>query len=231
MTALNELERRLGYSFRDAALLETALTHPSYGGDHHATHYQRLEFLGDAVLQLAVSRYLYLECPRLNEGQLSRLRSQLVREETLCEAARGFGLGAMIRLSVGEERGGGRDKPSILADVMESVIAAVYLDGGAEEAFRLVERALGDRLAGDDPDELDAKTRLQEVLQSGGGEAPVYELVSADGPPHLPVFHIRVVVGDEELGRGSGSNKRLAQQHAARAALKRLGRAQPGEGV
>jgi ribonuclease-3 len=219
---LGALEARLGYTFRDRSLLETALTHPSYGGDYHTEHYQRLEFLGDAVLELAVSRYLYLERPRLSEGQLSRLRSSLVREEALCEVARGFDLGALVRLSVGEERGGGRDKPSILADVMEAVIAAVYLDGGADEAFLLVRRALGERLDDDDPDALDAKTRLQEVLQAGGGEAPVYELTGVDGPPHLPVFHMRVMLGDRELGRGSGSSKRQAQQYAARAALKKL---------
>jgi ribonuclease-3 len=135
----------------------------------------------------------------------------------------------LIRLSVGEERGGGRDKPSILADVMESVIAAVYLDGGMEEAFSLVRRTLGDRLDDDDPDALDAKTRLQEVLQAGGGEAPLYELTGVDGPPHLPVFHMRVLVGGEELGRGSGSNKRQAQQYAARAALKKLSKDMAGD--
>ncbi len=219
---LDALEERLNYRFRDKALLQTALTHPSYGGDYHTEHYQRLEFLGDAVLQLAVSRYLYLERPQLQEGQLSRLRASLVREETLSEVARVFALGPMIRLSVGEERGGGSEKPSILADVMESVIAAVYLDGGMDEAFALVRRALGDRLDDDDPDALDAKTRLQEVLQAGGGEAPCYELTGVDGPPHLPVFHMRVLVGDAELGHGSGSSKRQAQQYAARAALKKL---------
>ena len=228
MTGLQELQERLGYRFQDEALLLTALTHPSYGGDYHTEHYQRLEFLGDAVLELAVSRYLYLERPALTEGQLSRLRSSLVREETLCEIARGYDLGALIRLSVGEERGGGRDKPSILADVMESVIAAVYLDGGMDEAFRLVRCALGDRLDDDDPDALDAKTRLQEVLQAGGGEAPAYELTGVDGPPHLPVFHMRVMVGENELGRGSGPSKRQAQQYAARAALKKLSKDRAG---
>jgi ribonuclease-3 len=229
LTGLDELQEHLGYRFHDEALLGTALTHPSYGGDYHCEHYQRLEFLGDAVLELAVSRYLYLERPSLAEGQLSRLRSSLVREETLCEVAKGYGLGALIRLSVGEEKGGGREKPSILADVMESVIAAVYLDGGMDEAFQLVHRALGDRLDDDDPDALDAKTRLQEVLQAGGGDAPLYELTGVDGPPHLPVFHMRVVAGDQELGRGSGSSKRQAQQYAARAALKKLSRDRAGK--
>ena len=226
---LDELQQRLGYRFHDEALLQTALTHPSYGGDYHTEHYQRLEFLGDAVLELAVSRYLYLERPHLAEGQLSRLRSSLVREETLCEVARGYEMGPLMRLSVGEERGGGREKPSILADVMEAVIAAVYLDGGMESAFALVLRALGDRLDDDDPDALDAKTRLQEVLQAGGGEAPVYELTGVDGPPHLPVFHMRVMAGDRVLGTGSGRSKRQAQQYAARAALKIMSKDRAGK--
>jgi len=226
---LEALQERLGYHFRDASLLLTALTHPSYGGDYHTEHYQRLEFLGDAVLELAVSRYLYLERPLLTEGQLSRLRSSLVREETLCEVARSYGIGPMMRLSVGEERGGGREKPSILADVMEAVIAAVYLDGGMEAAFALVLRALGDRLDDDDPDALDAKTRLQEVLQADGGDAPVYELTGVEGPPHLPVFHMRVMAGDRVLGTGSGRSKRLAQQYAARAALKVVSKDRAGK--
>ena len=134
--------KALDYRFRDARLLETALTHPSYGGDYHVPHYQRLEFLGDAVLELAVSRYLFSELPAVDEGKLTRIRAEIVREETLCQAARQLKLGSLIRLSVGEERSGGRDKPSILADVMEAVFAAVYLDGGIEEALRVIYRAL-----------------------------------------------------------------------------------------
>ena len=112
---------QLGYRFKDAKLLVTALTHPSFGGDHHVPHYQRLEFLGDAVLELAVSNYLYSELPEVDEGKLTRIRAALVREETLYRAAERIGLGSFIRLSVGEERSGGRNKPSILSDVMEEI--------------------------------------------------------------------------------------------------------------
>lgn len=224
LTNLTNLMQKLQYRFSDKKLLEMALTHPSYGAEHGVEHYQRLEFLGDAVLELAVSRFLYAECPDLPEGRLTRIRAALVREESLYEAARGFGLGQMVRLSAGEERSGGRDKPSILSDVMEAVIAATYLDGGIDAAFELVRRALGERLLhpdiGDDP--LDYKTRLQELVQQDGGPTPTYEMVSQGGPPHLPRFSMRVMLGDEEIGRGNGQSKRAAQQQAAQAALAKM---------
>ena len=127
---MEKLCESLGYSFNDRRLLVTALTHPSYGGDHHVPHYQRLEFLGDAVLELTMSEYLFEKLPEVDEGKLTRIRAAIVREETLARAAKRISLGGMIRLSVGEERTGGREKASILSDVMEAVFAAVYLDGG-----------------------------------------------------------------------------------------------------
>jgi len=214
---------KLGYRFRDAKLMVTALTHPSYGGDHHVPHYQRLEFLGDAVLELAISQYLYAEFPEVDEGKLTRIRAALVREETLCRAARRIGLGDFIRLSVGEERSGGRNKPSILADVMEAVFAAVYLDGGFETAVRVVRDTLREELKPEAlADHLDAKSRLQELMQRDGG-MPSYEYLSMEGPPHAPVFYYRVCAGARVLGEGSGSSKQNAQQAAARDALKRMG--------
>jgi len=220
---IRELETKLGYRFNNQKLLETALTHPSYGGDHHVPHYQRLEFLGDAVLELAISRHLYFELPEVDEGKLTRIRAYLVREETLCRAAQKLGLGDYLRLSVGEERSGGRNKPSILCDVLESVLAAVYLDGGFDAAVRIISLALKDELKPDLlKDHLDAKSRLQELLQRGGS-MPVYEYISMEGPPHAPVFSYRVLEGDKELGRGQGTSKQNAQQAAARDALKRMG--------
>ena len=220
---MKALCKRLGYTFKNPALLETALTHPSYGGDHHVPHYQRLEFLGDAVLELAISRYLFFELPEVDEGKLTRIRAGLVREETLCRAARRLELGSAIRLSVGEDRSGGRDKPSILCDVMEAVLAAVYLDGGFDAACEVIRRALAEDLRQDPlADRLDAKSRLQEILQRDG-EMPVYEFISMDGPPHAPLFRYRVKAGERELGEGSGTSKQHAQQSAARNALKRLG--------
>ena len=217
------LEERLGHVFQNRKLLETALTHPSFGGDHHVPHYQRLEFLGDAVLELAVSDYLYAELPEVDEGKLTRIRAALVREETLCRAAKRIGLGEYIRLSVGEERSGGREKPSILSDVMEAVLAAVYLDAGFDEAVRIIGMVLGEELRPEVlKDHLDAKSRLQELMQREG-RMPSYDYLSMEGPPHAPVFAYRVMDGDQELGRGSGTSKQNAQQAAARDALKRMG--------
>ena len=220
---MNALCKKLGYTFKDVKLLETALTHPSYGGDHHVPHYQRLEFLGDAVLELAISRYLFFEFPEIDEGKLTRIRAGLVREETLCRAARRLELGRYIRLSVGEDRSGGREKPSILCDVMEAVLAAVYLDGGFDEAVRVIRLALADDLH---PtlleDHLDAKSRLQEILQRTGG-MPQYDFISMEGPPHAPQFRYSVVLDGQVLGEGTGTSKQNAQQAAARSALKKLG--------
>ena len=215
-----ELEKRLGYSFEDSKLLLTALTHPSFGGDHRVPHYQRLEFLGDAVLELAVSRYLFFELPEVDEGKLTRIRAALVREESLSRAAQRLGLGEFIRLSVGEERSGGRKKPSILSDVMEAVLAAVYLDGGFDEAVRIISKVLKEELRPEGlEDHLDAKSRLQEILQRVG-EMPVYEFISMEGPPHAPLFTYVVKEGERVLGSGQGTSKQNAQQAAARDALK-----------
>ncbi len=219
---MKALCQKLGYTFNDMKLLETALTHPSYGGDHHVPHYQRLEFLGDAVLELAVSRYLYFEFPEVDEGKLTRIRAGLVREETLCRAAQRLELGRHIRLSVGEDRSGGREKSSILCDVMEAVLAAVYLDGGFDEAVAVIRRALADDLH---PrmleDHLDAKSRLQEILQRDG-DMPRYEFVSMQGPPHAPLFRYSVTLNGKTLGIGDGTSKQNAQQEAARSALRAI---------
>ena len=213
---------KLNYQFKDMKLLETALTHPSFGGDHHVPHYQRLEFLGDAVLELAISRYLYFEFPEVDEGKLTRIRAGLVREETLSRAATRLELGRFIRLSVGEDRSGGREKPSILCDVMEAVLAAVYLDGGFDCAVAVIRRALAEDLQ---PrmleDHLDAKSRLQEILQRDGG-MPVYAFISMQGPPHAPLFRYSVTLNGQVLGTGDGTSKQNAQQEAARDALRKM---------
>lgn len=220
---MKEFEKRIGYRFKNPTLLKTALTHPSYGREHHVPHYQRLEFLGDAVLELAISRYLFYELPEIDEGKLTRIRAALVREETLSRAAQRIGLGEYIYLSVGEEKTGGRKKASILADVMEAVLAAVYLDGGFDEAVNVISMALKDEIRPEVlEDHLDAKSRLQEIMQQSG-KMPVYEFISVEGPPHAPVFSYRVLDGDAELGMGQGTSKQNAQQMAARNALNRMG--------
>lgn len=216
------LQERMGYRFAQPALLETALTHPSYGVDHRAPHYQRLEFLGDAVFELAVSQMLYEGYEKMGEGQLTRLRAALVREESLSQVARELGLGPMIRLSVGEQRSGGADKPSILCDVCESVVAAVYLDGGFDAARALVSRLLAGRLPRQGEDALDDKSRLQEALQRAGHPSPDYQLAGQGGPDHDPVFTVWVKLEGQVVGEGSGHSKRAAQQVAARQALSNL---------
>ena len=220
---MNTLMDRLGYHFKDITLLETALTHPSLGGDKHIPHYQRLEFLGDAVLELAVSRYLFTHYPKVQEGKLTLARARLVREETLYAASKQFDLNKFIRLSLGEEHTGGRNKPSIIADVMEAVFAAVYLDSGYEEAEKLILRALHDELSGDPfAQAADYKSRLQELTQKNGGTTPVYQLISASGEPHCPTFTMRVMLHGETLAEGSGRSKQAAAQQAAQLAYNKL---------
>ena len=220
---MTEAESLIGYQFKDHQLLTQALTHPSYGGDHHVPHYQRLEFLGDAVLELYVSEQLYRAYPALGEGKLPRMRADLVREETLAFALTRLGLNRFIRLSVGEEKSGGRDKPSILCDVMEAVLGAVYLDGGPRQAGDFIARALDDLLRADTSreDHLDFKSRLQSVLQAAGS-MPEYELIKSEGPAHAPVFTYLVKADGRELGAGSGHSKQQAQLAAAENALKAL---------
>ena len=195
------LERAIGHTFADESLLDLAMTHPSYALQHKCRDNQRLEFLGDAVLEICVSRVLYHKFPKLKEGQLTRRRASLVCEANLAEAARRFGLGAFLKLDRGEEVVGGRENPSILADTMEAVIAAVYLDAGMDKAALLVDLAMGDyeSAAGSDRD---AKSALQEYLQALGEETPTYEIIGQDGPPHARVFTARVLRADgTELGR------------------------------
>lgn len=219
---MEKLCERLGYTFKNETLMMTALTHPSYGSDHRVPHYQRLEFLGDAVLELAISRYLFDTLPDVDEGKLTRIRSILVREETLARAAKRIDLGRFIRLSVGEERSGGRQKASILADIIEALLAAVYLDDGFDRAVTIVGDLLGPEVAAAIEDRPDAKSALQELLQRNG-DMPVYELLKTEGPPHAPRFTYCVRVRDEKVGEGVGTSKQSAQQAAAKDALKRMG--------
>ena len=220
---MSRIESQIGYTFRNRVLLITALTHPSFAGDYHVESYQRLEFLGDAVLELYVSEALYKMHPDLSEGVLTRMRAELVCEETLSEAARKLGLDQDIRFSVGEERSGGRNKPSILCDVMEALIGGVYLDSGIEAAGRLIELAIGENMRNHQPkaSHLDIKSSLQALLQSRG-EMPVYELTSQSGPAHKPVFVYNVLVNGEIMGTGEGGSKQAAQTEAAKCALERL---------
>jgi ribonuclease-3 len=216
------LEDRLGYHFKDISHLETALTHPSYGSDHSVPHYQRFEFLGDAVLQLAVSKKLFELYPGASEGRLTRARASIVCEESLCVAAKRLNAGSCVRLSVGEERSGGRDKASILSDVMEALFGAVYIDGGLEAAFFVVYRALNDQFPTALDERSDYKSRLQIITQREYGSDLTYDLIETTGAPHKPLFTVRVMQGGRALGEGSGPNKQAAQQEAAKNALSRM---------
>lgn len=218
----SNLEQTIGHMFSDIALLDLAMTHPSYALQHKCQDNQRLEFLGDAVLEICVSRVLYHKYPKLREGQLTRKRAALVCEANLARAAREMNLGSFLKLDRGEEIVGGRENPSILADTMEAVIAAVYLDAGMDAASRLVDLAMagyetsvkGDR---------DAKSALQEYLQALGEETPAYEIIAQDGPPHARVFTARVLRADgTELGQGQGARKQRAEEAAAQIAMQRL---------
>jgi ribonuclease-3 len=217
------LEASLGYDFADPSLLELALTHRSFTAEEDAEESnERLEFLGDAVLGLVVSTELH-EAWDLREGEMAKVRAAVVNEATLAAVARSIGVDEAVQISRGEDASGGRHKPSILADAMEALIGAVYLDGGLEAARRVVlgrwRPIIADRAAS--PGERDYKTRLQEVL-AREGLLPVYE-VAGSGPDHSRMFEAAVRVGGEILGHGVGSSKKRAQQAAARAALEARG--------
>lgn len=215
------LEELLGYRFADPRLLEQALTHRSFG----ATHNERLEFIGDAVLNCAVAHALYLRFPDLPEGELSRARSNLVNQPTLQRLANAMGLGSWLRLGEGETRTGGASRPSILADALEAVFGAAFEDGGYDAARALVDRVYAPALARLVPGAVakDPKTRLQEWLQGRGIALPEYEVVGITGEAHAQTFEVKCRV--PSLGvetRATGSSRRAAEQSAAEIACRRL---------
>jgi len=214
---MTNLEKALGYSFRDKALLKRALTHPSMGKQDN----QRLEFLGDAVLQYLMSDKLYREYPEDREGGLTHLRALLVCEAALSQVARGLGVGEALIMDRGENQTGGREKPSVLCDAMEAVLAAVYLDGGMEAARKVMERCWPSPEEVERPTQ-DSKGALQELLQKGGGEPPEYRITGQQGPAHDPLFEATVYRNGEPLATGVGHTKKHAEQEAALSALKKL---------
>jgi ribonuclease-3 len=222
----DELQTRLGYTFRDAALLRLALTHPSVAHElgTPAQTNQRLEFLGDAVLQLVLSRELYDRFPDFDEGPLTKARAKLVNRRSLAERAHNLDLGAYLTLSRGEEMHGGRDRPSALADAFEAVLGAVLLDGGFDAAREFIEREFRVSVAElkVTPSQENPKGELQELLQAVSPEAPHYEVVSATGPDHDREFECTVHHAGMELARGTGKSKKAAESEAALAALRKL---------
>ena len=216
---LADLEARLGYRFRDRDLAQLALTHLSAQAPGRS--YQRLEFLGDRVLGVVVAGHLYSAFPQASEGELSMRLAKLVRRETCAAIAEEWDVGPHVVLGLGEARGGGRKKAAILSDVCESLIGAVYVDGGFEAAKALILSAWGERLTADAEPKRDAKTAVQEWAQARALLAPRYEEVSRSGPAHAPVFVMQVVLDGFEPERGEASSKRAAEQAAAQAFLER----------
>jgi ribonuclease III len=231
MTASNpedlpSLETTLGHSFASAALLQEALTHRSFGTPHN----ERLEFLGDGALNFVIAAELWRRHPDLREGELSRLRASLVREESLAEIALELGLGVHLRLGDGEARSGGAARPSILADALEALLGAVYMDGGFEALHTVVRHLYRDRLDAPTPKGLakDPKTALQELIQGRRLALPAYELEASHGAAHSQTFVVACVI--PALGvrtSGEGTSRRLAEQRAAQAALDQLATTNP----
>ena len=221
------LEEKLCYAFKNKALLENALQHSSYANEHRGggmRSNERLEFLGDAVLGVVTADYLFRKHPDLPEGDLTRLRAALVCEDSLHEVAQSLELGRHLKLGRGEEQGGGRRRPSILADATESVFAAVYLDGGMEAASELIHRVLLDKGREEAVEERrrDFKTELQELVQRKSGSTLGYRLVGSTGPDHAKVFEAAVLLNGEVFSTGTGHSKKEAEQAAAGAALEKL---------
>jgi ribonuclease-3 len=221
---LERLQEELGYRFRALELLREALTHRSYANEQELElNYERLEFLGDAVLALVSAQWLYLRHPQAAEGELSKLKSFLVSEPVLAARAEELGLGGLIRLGVGEERSGGGAKPSLLADALEAVIGAMYLDGGLRPSRTFVEDLLA-KGYGDRPEwrYRDAKSALQERIQGMGRPLPRYVLTASEGPDHEKSFKIECRVDGDTVGVGEGRSKKHAEQAAAESALRDL---------
>ncbi len=228
-----ELERALGYRFRDPDLLQRALTHRSYANERGLERQnERLEFLGDAVLGLVAGEWLFRAHPELPEGDLSKLKAYLVSAPALAGFSSQLGIGKALRIGVGEERSGGRTKRSLLADATEALFGAIYLDGGLETVRSVIEPLLEGLLSGRSRVlEADAKTRLQEEVQSRGWELPDYRLVAETGPDHDKRFTVECRVREKAAGRGEGRSKKVAEQRAAAEALEALLAAEPAEGV
>lgn len=225
---LQGLEDRIGYHMADRSLLRAALTHKSYSNEHpgvDAPHNERLEFLGDAVLDLCVSDLLFQRYPQLSEGELTRVRAELVNEGSLAPLGEQLGLGGYLLLGKGEEGSGGRQKPSLLADALEALLGAVYRDGGVTAVSAVIDSLLGELMeqAVGNRQGTDYKTRLQERLQASGCELPTYQLLEAQGPDHQKSYVVAVHCGQQAIGTGRGRTKKAAQQQAACQALLRLG--------
>lgn len=219
---MRELENKLGYSFKNKRLLETALTHSSFANENKRDSNERLEFLGDSVLGMTVALHLYREYGHMPEGRMTILRAELVCEKNLVTAAGKLGMGEHLRLGRGEELCGGRTRPSILADTMEALLAAVFLDAGedgAKTVAGIVERYILSPVLLEEKRSSDFKTMLQENIQRKNGQALSYRLIGEKGPDHEKIFMVEVMLNDKVIGAGEGRSKKEAEQKAAEAGL------------
>ena len=222
---IKDLEKAIGYQFRNISLLQNALTHSSYANErwHNSLlSNERLEFLGDSVLGMLVADYLYRTFPDRPEGELTRMRADMVCEHTLATAANRIGLGQHLLLGHGEEQGGGRSRESILADAMESVIAASFLDGGLDAALNIVKQFILVKVPVKKLHNADYKTALQELVQQKKNQVLSYAMVGQSGPDHDKKFDVEVSLNGRVVGSGSGSSKKRAEQMAAKNAMERL---------
>ena len=222
---IKDLETAIGYRFKNISLLQNALTHSSYANErwHNSLKSnERLEFLGDSVLGMVVAEYLYKTFPDRPEGELTRMRADMVCEQTLAAVAANIDLGRHLMLGNGEEQGGGRTRNSILADAVESVIAASFLDGGMEAARRIIEKFILVEVPVKKLNNADDKTALQELVQQKKNQTLSYALVGESGPDHDKRFEVEVKLNGKVVGNGSGSSKKRAEQDAARAAMEAL---------
>ena len=226
VTQMQELEKKLQYEFKDKALLSNALTHSSYANENRRSGIEsneRLEFLGDSILGMVVAEFLYRRYGDMPEGRMTRFRAELVCERSLHAVAEEIDLGSYISLGRGEEQGGGRTRPSILADAVEAVLAAVYLDGGFAAEKRIIDRFILANALNGECDSADYKTRLQEYLQRDGSQDITYAMIAERGPDHMKTFTAEVSLNGRSLGTGEGHSKKAAEQAAARSALEVLG--------
>ena len=223
---MDALEERLGYKFKNINLLKNSLTHSSYANEVRGgfSSNERLEFLGDSVLSVIVSDYIYKHYPNMPEGELTLVRASLVCEKSLCTFSRELHLGEFLMLGKGEEKGGGRERDSILADAFEAVLAAMYLDGGMEVARQHVLRFVLPELNHTDDEVFkDYKTALQEIIQRNPEEEVTYILTGESGPDHDKLFTVEVHLNSNVIGTGSGKSKKQAEQSAAKQALQLMG--------
>ena len=221
---MKSLEEKLGYTFQDKSLLENALTHSSCANESKGRLHsnERLEFLGDSILGMVVAEHLYRNHPDLPEGELTRTRAALVCEESLVEVAHDLGLGDYLKLGKGEEAGGGRTRPSIRADAVEAVLAAVYLDGGIGSARKIIQKYILSREIEGLNSKRDYKTALQELVQQESGQSLKYRLTGSEGPDHDKRFFVEVDLNGQPVGAGKGHSKKEAEQMAAKAAIAKL---------